>query len=140
MGAINLTCRECRAEYGLEARYVCERCFGPLEVGYDHERLSRDVSELRRRIQGGPQNIWRYADFLPFEERPRDPLEPGLTPRALLLKMVRGQVIQHNFTIVGFTEIPGAIMGVAYQVTAFLNSFLYIFSPLPVKEHGYVEA
>ena len=70
MGAINLTCRECRAEYGLEARYVCERCFGPLEVGYDHERLSRDVSELRRRIQGGPQNIWRYADFLPLVAPP----------------------------------------------------------------------
>ena len=24
--------------------------------------------------------IWRYADFLPFAERPRDPLQPGLTP------------------------------------------------------------
>src|SRR5947208_5907704 len=88
MGAINLTCRECRAEYGLEARYVCERCFGPLEVGYDHERLSRDVSELRRRIQGGPQNIWRYADFLPLIQQPgpsarnssRAALPAGCTP------------------------------------------------------------
>ena len=31
-------------------------------------------------IQAGSQGIWRYADFLPFEGRPGDPLEPGLTP------------------------------------------------------------
>jgi threonine synthase len=66
MAASNLKCRECKAEYPLEALYVCERCFGPLEVAYDHSRLTDGgVGELRRRIQGGPQNIWRYADFLP---------------------------------------------------------------------------
>ena len=54
-------------EYPLEARYVCERCFGPLEVAYDHSALDADVAALRRRIQAGPQNIWRYADFLPLE-------------------------------------------------------------------------
>ena len=35
---------------------------------------------MKRRIQAGSQGIWRYADFLPFEGRPGDPLEPGLTP------------------------------------------------------------
>jgi threonine synthase len=67
MAVSHLQCKECRAEYPLEALYVCERCFGPLEVAYDHSRLitDGDVGELRRRIQGGPQNIWRYADFLP---------------------------------------------------------------------------
>ena len=34
---------------------------------------SRDVGELRRRIQGGPQNIWRYADFLPLGGRSSRP-------------------------------------------------------------------
>jgi hypothetical protein len=68
-----LRCRECRAEYALEALYVCERCFGPLEVAYDHSRLEGDVGELRRRIQGGPQNIWRYADFLPTVDGPPGP-------------------------------------------------------------------
>ena len=34
MPAESLKCRECGAEYPLEARYVCERCFGPLEVAY----------------------------------------------------------------------------------------------------------
>ncbi len=65
MAVSHLQCKECKAEYPLEALYVCEQCFGPLEVAYDHSTTIRDVAELRRRIQGGPQNIWRYADFLP---------------------------------------------------------------------------
>jgi threonine synthase len=73
-----LVCRECGSNYPLEARYVCEQCFGPLDVGYDFSDL--DPAEARRKIQAGSRGIWRYADFLPFEERPRDPLEPGLTP------------------------------------------------------------
>src|SRR5688572_11670912 len=73
-----LVCKECETRYPLEARYVCERCFGPLEVSYDFSE--RDPSEARRKIQAGSRGIWRYADFLPFSERPRDPLEPGLTP------------------------------------------------------------
>ena len=36
-----------------------------------------DVGELRRRIQGGPQNIWRYADFLPLVGRPSRALRPA---------------------------------------------------------------
>ncbi|HXE99635.1 MAG TPA: threonine synthase [Solirubrobacterales bacterium] len=73
-----LTCKECGTRYPLEARYVCERCFGPLEVSYDFSDL--EPGEARRKIQAGSRGIWRYADFLPFSERPRDPLEPGLTP------------------------------------------------------------
>jgi threonine synthase len=73
-----LRCKECGEAYPLEARFVCERCFGPLEVGYDHGGL--DPAETRRRIQAGSRGIWRYADFLPFAGRPDDPLEPGLTP------------------------------------------------------------
>jgi threonine synthase len=65
MAASHLQCKECKTEYPLEALYVCEQCFGPLEVAYDHSATSQDIGELRRRIQGGPQNIWRYADFLP---------------------------------------------------------------------------
>jgi threonine synthase len=66
MAVDHLECRECRTSYPLEALYVCEQCFGPLEVAYEHDCASLDVGELRRRIQGGPQNIWRYADFLPL--------------------------------------------------------------------------
>ena len=73
MAVSHLQCKECEARYPLDALYVCERCFGPLEVGYDHTRLGSDIGELRRRIQGGPQNIWRYADFLPLAGGPPGP-------------------------------------------------------------------
>jgi threonine synthase len=73
-----LQCKECRTSYPLEARYVCEQCFGPLEVVYDFSGL--DAAETRRRIQAGPQSIWRYADFLPFDSPPRTALAAGVTP------------------------------------------------------------
>jgi threonine synthase len=82
-----LHCKECGAEYELGALYVCERCFGPLEVTYNHAPI-HDVAAVRRRIQGGPQNIWRYAEFLPLEAQPgpshrsssRAGLPAGCTP------------------------------------------------------------
>jgi threonine synthase len=78
MALEGLRCKECGTEYALEATYVCERCFGPLEVAYDHSNV--EPKEARRKIQAGSAGIWRYADFLPFAERPPAPLEPGLTP------------------------------------------------------------
>jgi threonine synthase len=78
MAVESLKCKECGESYPLEARYVCEQCFGPLEVAYDFSDL--DPAEARRKIQAGSRGIWRYSDFLPFDGRPGDPLEPGLTP------------------------------------------------------------
>jgi threonine synthase len=78
MSIESLKCKECGSAYELDASYVCENCFGPLEVAYDHSSL--DAAEVKRQIQAGSQGIWRYADFLPFQGRPGDPLEPGLTP------------------------------------------------------------
>src|SRR3954463_7093729 len=79
MPATALKCKECGQETPLDARYCCDLCFGPLEVAYDHSRLG-DAAELRRKIQAGPNSIWRYSDFLPFERRPRVALEAGFTP------------------------------------------------------------
>ncbi|HXR31594.1 MAG TPA: threonine synthase, partial [Solirubrobacterales bacterium] len=78
MAIENLKCKECGSTYDLGAHFACEHCFGPLEVSYDFSGL--DPAETKRKIQAGSQGIWRYADFLPFEGRPGDPLEPGLTP------------------------------------------------------------
>jgi threonine synthase len=78
MSVESLKCKECGSSYELDASYVCENCFGPLEVVYDLGGL--DAVEAKRRIQAGSQGIWRYADFLPFAGRPKDPLEPGMTP------------------------------------------------------------
>ena len=79
MPAEALKCKECREEYELGATYVCEHCFGPLEVSYDYSALD-DPAELRRKIQAGPPSIWRYLDFLPFDGRPRTGIDAGFTP------------------------------------------------------------
>ena len=70
-----LTCRECGAEYALEARYACDECFGPLEVSYDF------VGVTRESIQAGPSNMWRYAGLLPVSADVVDGknLQPGFT-------------------------------------------------------------
>jgi threonine synthase len=73
-----LRCKECKTEYPLEALYVCEQCFGPLEVRYA-SREGADVAAIKRRIQAGPHSIWRYADFLPVEN-PQSALGAGWTP------------------------------------------------------------
>ncbi|MDQ3644883.1 MAG: threonine synthase [Actinomycetota bacterium] len=73
-----LRCKECGATYALEALHACEKCFGPLEVTYDFSGL--DAEGTKRRIQAGPASIWRYADFLPFEQVPRTALAAGVSP------------------------------------------------------------
>src|SRR5204863_8298012 len=73
-----LKCKECQTTYPLEARYVCERCFGPLEVAY--RPPDSDAAGLKRRIQAGPHTLWRYADFLPLEGPPRSALPTGWAP------------------------------------------------------------
>jgi threonine synthase len=77
--ATGLRCKECGHRTGLIAAYVCEYCFGPLEVEYDRERLA--ATATRERIAQGPLNLWRYRDLLPCA--PHDPtlgLSAGLTP------------------------------------------------------------
>ena len=78
MPAESLKCKECSTAYPLEARYVCERCFGPLEVAYRPH--TSDAPALKRRIQAGPHTLWRYADFLPLEGPARSALPTGWTP------------------------------------------------------------
>jgi threonine synthase len=75
----SLRCKECKTTYPLDASYVCERCFGPLEVAYA-ARTDLDVGELRRKIQAGPHSLWRYADFLPVATPPKGTLAAGWTP------------------------------------------------------------
>src|SRR5438034_338500 len=74
MPAQALKCKECESTYELDASFVCDQCFGPLEVSYDYSSLG-DPAELRRKIQAGPASIWRYADFLPFARRPKTALD-----------------------------------------------------------------
>jgi len=75
--ATALRCRECNREYPLEAVYVCDFCFGPLEVVYDYNAMRRAVS--RESIEAGPHSVWRYRDLLPCEGEPVE-INAGYTP------------------------------------------------------------
>ncbi len=73
-----LKCRECNREYPVEPIYVCEFCFGPLEVIYDYKAikkvLKRSVIEKRKRT------LWRYRELLPIDGEPQVGLDSGFTP------------------------------------------------------------
>ncbi|OGW33366.1 MAG: threonine synthase [Nitrospirae bacterium GWC2_42_7] len=79
MGHIKgLKCRECSREYPVAPIYVCEFCFGPLEVSYDYKSISKAIS--RKKIEQRPQNLWRYREFLPIDGEPQVGLSSGYTP------------------------------------------------------------
>ncbi len=76
--ATNLRCRECHREYPLEARHVCDFCFGPVEVTYDYDGIRRSVT--RESIAAGPASLWRYRDFLPCDAGAAVDIGAGFTP------------------------------------------------------------
>ncbi len=78
---LGLRCRECAHTYPAEALHVCEFCFGPLEVAYDHDGLRESVT--RETIEAGPPNMWRYADLLPVSAEAPVDLGTGMTPLIL---------------------------------------------------------
>ena len=76
MAASHLQCRECKTEYPLEALYVCERCFGPLEVAYARHRRRAE----RRRT--APPDPGGAAEHLALRGLPaRSPRPPGPSGR-----------------------------------------------------------
>jgi len=74
-----LVCRNCGASYPLGAQHACFECFGPLEVGYDQQRLAQVT---REGIAAGPNSIWRYAGLLPSGHDPSTRVDSGtgMTP------------------------------------------------------------
>jgi threonine synthase len=73
-----LKCRECGKEYPLAAKYVCEFCFGPLEVAYDYAKIKKLVS--REKIEKRAQSMWRYKEYLPADGENPVTLQEGFTP------------------------------------------------------------
>src|SRR5918998_16728 len=76
MGSIkSLKCRECLKEYEPEFRYICEECFGPLDVTYEELSISRHTFELREKT------YWRYFELLPIANKSNIvSLNAGFTP------------------------------------------------------------
>ena len=74
----SLRCRECGSEYAVEPLYVCDFCFGPLEVHYDYDAISRCIS--REAIAAGPPTMWRYHELLPVDADSALDMATGFTP------------------------------------------------------------
>ncbi len=75
---LGLRCRECAREYDIAPIFTCEWCFGPLEVAYDYDAITKATS--REKIAAGPLSMWRYQDLLPVERNPSVDLGAGFTP------------------------------------------------------------
>lgn len=73
-----LKCRECGRAYPKEVLYVCEYCFGPLEVVYNYEKIKETLT--KGAIESRPGNMWRYRELLPIDGKPTDGLNSGYTP------------------------------------------------------------
>lgn len=71
----SLQCRECKKEYESTFRYVCDDCFGPLDVKYDFPKISKDT------FAGREHTYWRYFELLPVEDRSNIvSIGAGMTP------------------------------------------------------------
>lgn len=73
-----LKCRECGREYPVEPIYVCEFCFGPLEVIYDYKSIKKSLT--RKNIEKREKSLWRYKELLPIDGEPQVGLKSGFTP------------------------------------------------------------
>ena len=89
---IGLKCKECGERYPKEPIYVCETCFGPLEVEYDYEKIKTDLT--KDLILSREKNIWRYAELLPIDNEPTIGAQVGYTP--LVKADNLGNVLGHS--------------------------------------------
>jgi len=76
--AKSLKCRECGRIYEKKPIYVCEYCFGPLEVVYDYKKIKKVLT--KERIIARNENLWRYKELLPIDHEPTVGLNSGFTP------------------------------------------------------------
>ncbi|MGW7515122.1 threonine synthase [Streptomyces sp. NPDC054796] len=97
--AVALSCRECGERIPLGPVFACEACFGPLEIAYDLP--SGDPEGLRKQIEAGPDNIWRYAPLLPVpaDVASKPSINPGFT------KLVKADNLARELGITGSLHI-----------------------------------
>ncbi len=75
MTRILLQCRECKKEYEPTFKYICDDCFGPLDVKYDFPSISKDDFVTRQKT------YWRYFEMLPILDKSNIvSIDSGFTP------------------------------------------------------------
>lgn len=75
MTKISLKCRECKKEFEPTFKYICDECFGPLDVKYDFPVIRKDT------FQGREHTYWRYYELLPIQDKSNIvSISAGMTP------------------------------------------------------------
>ena len=75
MSKIFLQCRECKKEYDPTFKYICDECFGPLDVHYNFPSITKDTFTNRE------QTYWRYFEMLPIIDKSNIvSINAGMTP------------------------------------------------------------
>ena len=70
-----LRCRECKKEYDSTFKYICDECFGPLDVHYNFPSITKDTFANRE------QTYWRYFELLPIIDKSNIvSINAGMTP------------------------------------------------------------
>jgi len=75
LARISLQCRECKKDYKSTFKYICDDCFGPLDVKYDFPSVSKNTFVTREKT------YWRYFELLPIEQKTNIvSIDAGMTP------------------------------------------------------------
>ena len=75
MTKISLQCRECKKDYEPTFKYICDDCFGPLDVKYDFPTVTKDTFTNRE------HTYWRYFELLPIQNKSNIiSIDAGMTP------------------------------------------------------------
>ena len=75
MQKTHLQCRECKKQYDSTFKYICDECFGPLDVHYDFPSLTKNTFVNRE------QTYWRYFELLPITDKSNIvSINAGMTP------------------------------------------------------------
>lgn len=75
MTRTSLQCRECHKDYDSNFKYVCDDCFGPLDVKYTFPHVSKNTFTNREKT------YWRYFELLPIEQKSNIvSIDAGMTP------------------------------------------------------------
>ena len=70
-----LRCRECKKEFVTGFKYICDDCFGPLDVAYSFPQISKSMFSNRE------NTYWRYFELLPIEDKSNIvSINAGMTP------------------------------------------------------------
>jgi len=72
---ISLECRECKKSFEPTFKYVCDECFGPLDVKYDFPTVTKNTFASRE------HTYWRYFELLPIQNKANIvSINAGMTP------------------------------------------------------------